>query len=136
MPAGFRLPLFKVTAALTGEQSVTHQSRSPTWLSRRSKHRVWLKDVQLYVFCNPYRQQQMRQNKAGAFEIYFVSDEGEQTRTGRCCVYLFRAETGTANHADTAGSRFRDVFSTTAALQETTGSVEPAIMDEEPGGGQ
>ncbi|GAB1311187.1 DH domain-containing protein [Madurella fahalii] len=50
---------------------VTHQSRSPTWLSRRSKHRVWLKDVQLYVFCNTYRQENMRQNKSGAFEIYF-----------------------------------------------------------------
>ncbi|KXX81676.1 hypothetical protein MMYC01_201044 [Madurella mycetomatis] len=50
---------------------VTHQSQSPTWLSRRSKHRVWLKDVQLYVFCNTYHQENMRQNKSGAFEIYF-----------------------------------------------------------------
>lgn len=55
--------------------SVTHQSQSPTWLSRRSKHRVWLKDVALYVFCQKYRQENMRQNKAGAFEIYFASDE-------------------------------------------------------------
>ncbi|KAK3695214.1 hypothetical protein B0T22DRAFT_508272 [Podospora appendiculata] len=55
---------------------VTHQSRSPTWLSRRSKHLVWLKDVQLYVFCKTYRQENMRQNKSGAFEIYFVSEEG------------------------------------------------------------
>ena len=55
---------------------VTHQSQSPTWLSRRSKHRVWLKDVQLYVFCQRYRHENMRQNKSGAFEIYFVSEEG------------------------------------------------------------
>lgn len=55
---------------------VTHQSRSPTWLSRRSKHRVWLKDVQLYVFCQKYRQENMRQNKVGAFEIIFVTEEG------------------------------------------------------------
>ncbi|KAJ9138539.1 hypothetical protein NKR19_g7821 [Coniochaeta hoffmannii] len=54
---------------------VTHQSQSPTWLSRRSKHRVWLKDVALYVFCQKYRQENMRQNKAGAFEINFVSEE-------------------------------------------------------------
>jgi hypothetical protein len=54
---------------------VTHQSQSPTWLSRRSKHRVWLKDVALYVFCQKYRQENMRQNKVGAFEIYFVSEE-------------------------------------------------------------
>lgn len=55
---------------------ITHQSQSPTWLSRRSKHRVWLKDVALYVFCLKYRQENMRQNKSGAFEIYFVSEEG------------------------------------------------------------
>ncbi|KAK0754059.1 hypothetical protein B0T18DRAFT_28159 [Schizothecium vesticola] len=68
---------------------VTHQSQSPTWISRRSKHRVWLKDVQLYVFCKTYRQENMRQNKSGAFEIYFVSEEG--------------------------ATRFREVFSTTTA---------------------
>lgn len=55
---------------------VTHQSQSATWLKRRSKHRVWLRDVQLYVFCHKYRQDSMRQNKSGAFEIYFVSEEG------------------------------------------------------------
>lgn len=55
---------------------VTHQSQSPTWLSRRSKHRVWLKDVQLYVFCSTYHQENMRQNKSGAFEIYFDRVEG------------------------------------------------------------
>lgn len=56
---------------------VTHQSQSPTWISRRSKHRVWLKDVQLYVFCNTYRQENMRQNKSGAFEIHFAREEGK-----------------------------------------------------------
>ncbi|KAH8889487.1 hypothetical protein GQ53DRAFT_216495 [Thozetella sp. PMI_491] len=55
---------------------VTHQSQSSTWLKRRSKHRVWLRDVQLYVFCQRYRHENMRQNKSGAFEIYFVSEEG------------------------------------------------------------
>ncbi|KAK4165850.1 hypothetical protein QBC43DRAFT_207813 [Cladorrhinum sp. PSN259] len=55
---------------------VTHQSQSPTWLSRRSRHRIWLKDVQLYVFCSAYRQENMRQNKSGAFEIYFDREEG------------------------------------------------------------
>ncbi|KAF6836609.1 hypothetical protein CPLU01_03644 [Colletotrichum plurivorum] len=55
---------------------VTHQSASPTWLHRKSRHRVWLKDVQLYVFCHRYRQQNQRKGQAGAFEISFVSDEG------------------------------------------------------------
>lgn len=58
---------------------VTHQSQSPTWLSRRSSRRVWLKDVQLYVFCNTYRQENMRQNKSGAFEICFHKEEGTST---------------------------------------------------------
>jgi hypothetical protein len=57
---------------------VTHQSASPTWLTRRSRHRVWLKDVQLYVFCQKYRQSNQRQNKASAFEIYFVSEEASK----------------------------------------------------------
>jgi hypothetical protein len=57
---------------------VTHQSASPTWLTRRGRHRVWLKDVQLYVFCQKYRQQHQRQNKSGAFEICFVSNEASK----------------------------------------------------------
>ncbi|KAL2122603.1 hypothetical protein VTJ04DRAFT_3058 [Mycothermus thermophilus] len=54
---------------------VTQQSQSPTWLSRRSKRRVWLKDVLLYVFCGAYRQENMRQNKLAAFEIQFDKEE-------------------------------------------------------------
>jgi hypothetical protein len=59
---------------------VTRQDiAAPGWLARKgkSKHRVWLADLQLYVFCQKYRQQNQRQNAAGAFEIYFVSREGE-----------------------------------------------------------
>ncbi|KAK4128288.1 hypothetical protein N657DRAFT_563192 [Parathielavia appendiculata] len=73
---------------------VTHQSQSPRWLSRRSRHRVWLKDVQLYVFCNTYRQENMRQNKSGAFEIYFDREE--------------------------AAKRFKELFSARAASSETS----------------
>ncbi len=57
---------------------VTHQSQSATWLVRKSKRRVWLTDVQLYVFCKNYRQEHMRENKTGAFELYFVSEEAAQ----------------------------------------------------------
>lgn len=32
--------------------------------------------MKLYVFCDKYKEANMRQNKAGAFEIHFVSDEG------------------------------------------------------------
>ncbi|KAK7449537.1 hypothetical protein Landi51_05961 [Colletotrichum acutatum] len=56
---------------------VTHQSASPTWLVRKSDHRIWLKDVQLYVFCQQYHQQNQRKgSSAGAFEIDFVSEMG------------------------------------------------------------
>jgi hypothetical protein len=59
---------------------ITKQAVTPGWLSRKgkSKHRIWLNDVQLYVFCQTYRQQNQRQNTAGAFEIYFVSREAPQ----------------------------------------------------------
>ncbi|EFW98664.1 hypothetical protein CMQ_4516 [Grosmannia clavigera kw1407] len=54
---------------------VTNQARSSSWLRRKGRHRVWLRDVQLYVFCNIYREDHMRQNKSGAFEIDFASEE-------------------------------------------------------------
>ncbi|KAK3956351.1 hypothetical protein QBC32DRAFT_330990 [Pseudoneurospora amorphoporcata] len=55
---------------------VTAQSQFSTWISRRSKHRVWLRNIQLYVFCKNYRQEVQRQNKSNAFEIYFVTEQG------------------------------------------------------------
>lgn len=57
-------------------QTVTHQSASSRWLTRKSKHRVWINEIKLYVFCDKYKEANMRRNKAGAFEIHFVSDEG------------------------------------------------------------
>ncbi|KAL2168443.1 hypothetical protein VTG60DRAFT_7245 [Thermothelomyces hinnuleus] len=79
---------------------VTHQSQSPTWLSRRSRHRVWLKDIQLYVFCNTYRQENMRQNKLGAFEIHFDREE--------------------------AARRFKELFSIRSAASETSENEQAA----------
>ncbi|RSM14004.1 hypothetical protein CEP52_001580 [Fusarium oligoseptatum] len=54
---------------------ITHQSASPKWIKRVSKTKVRLADVQLYVFCQEYRQQNQRRGAAGAFEICFVSEE-------------------------------------------------------------
>ncbi|KAF4594589.1 hypothetical protein GQ602_000202 [Ophiocordyceps camponoti-floridani] len=54
---------------------VTHQSASPTWLTRISPHRVRLADIQLYVFCRHYRQQNQRRGSIGAFDIRFVADQ-------------------------------------------------------------
>ncbi|KAL8414666.1 hypothetical protein RB594_005759 [Gaeumannomyces avenae] len=50
---------------------VTHQSRSPTWIQLKRGGVVLLMDVNLYVFCKEYREEKMRQNKHGAFEIHF-----------------------------------------------------------------
>ncbi|EXL50108.1 hypothetical protein FOCG_10194 [Fusarium oxysporum f. sp. radicis-lycopersici 26381] len=50
---------------------ITHQSASPKWIKRVSKTRVRLAGIQLYVFCQEYRQQNQRINRAGAFEIRF-----------------------------------------------------------------
>ncbi|KAI3397485.1 hypothetical protein diail_10697 [Diaporthe ilicicola] len=54
---------------------VTHQSASSRWLTRKSKHSVLINEIKLYVFCDKYKEANMRRNKAGAFEIHFVSDE-------------------------------------------------------------
>jgi len=53
---------------------ITHQSKSPEWLDRRSRHRVWLRNIYPYVFCQKYKKKhQMKRN--GEFELYFVSEE-------------------------------------------------------------
>lgn len=51
-------------------------SRNKGWLEPRGRHVVWLHDVQLYVFCDKYREARMRR-KRGAFELYFVAEQGE-----------------------------------------------------------
>ncbi|KAF3764874.1 hypothetical protein M406DRAFT_340394 [Cryphonectria parasitica EP155] len=52
---------------------VTHISASPRWLVRISDHIFHVRDIQLYVFCQKYRESRMRRNRLGAFEIYFLS---------------------------------------------------------------
>lgn len=62
------------------KSTVTHQSASSRWLTRKSKHCVWINEIKLYVFCDKYKEANMRRNKVGAFEIRFVSDEGTWSR--------------------------------------------------------
>jgi len=53
---------------------VTYQSASPNWLERRSRHRIWLRDLYPYVFCENYKKKhQMKRH--GEFELYFVNEE-------------------------------------------------------------
>ena len=70
------LPFIYITSIPTNTSPVTHQSASPTWLVQKSNHRVWLRDIQPYVFCQRYRQENMRNARSGAFEIYFVNRNG------------------------------------------------------------
>lgn len=44
-------------------------------MERRSKHRIWLKDIRPYVFCDTYKKRHQFR-KDGEFEIYFVNEEG------------------------------------------------------------
>lgn len=51
------------------------QVTSDTWLARHSRHRVWVKDLHLYVFCDEYsRRAQVK--KHGEFELNFVHGAG------------------------------------------------------------
>ncbi|KAK7415488.1 hypothetical protein QQX98_005841 [Neonectria punicea] len=80
---------------------VTHQSASSTWMKRVSKYKIRLADIQLYVFCQNYQQQNQRRGSAGVFEICFVSEE--------------------------ASKRFKELFSPTttgATLTEVTQTTE------------
>lgn len=56
--------------------TVTHQSASPSWMRRHSRHRIWLRDVYPYVFCQKYKKRHQIKNN-GEFEIYFVNEEGK-----------------------------------------------------------
>ncbi|RFU23685.1 hypothetical protein B7463_g12653, partial [Scytalidium lignicola] len=54
---------------------VTHQSTSPQWIVRRSKHRIWLKEIYPHVFCKDYKKKHQLK-KHGEFEIYFCEARG------------------------------------------------------------
>lgn len=56
--------------------TVTYQSASPNWMERRSRHRIWLRDLYPYVFCQKYKKKH-QMKKHGEFEIYFVNEEGK-----------------------------------------------------------
>ncbi|KAH9429313.1 hypothetical protein MCOR02_010719 [Pyricularia oryzae] len=62
---------------------VTHQCQSSTWLEIISQNVLWVKELQLYVFSTRYREENMRQNKYGAFEIHF-KQPAAAARFARC----------------------------------------------------
>ncbi|PSR77664.1 hypothetical protein BD289DRAFT_463552 [Coniella lustricola] len=56
---------------------VTYISASPNWLVRKTKRIFHVLDIQLYVFCQKYREAHMRRNRLKAFEIHFARVDGE-----------------------------------------------------------
>jgi hypothetical protein len=43
---------------------------------RKSRHRIWVRDIQPYIFCQKYRPQKKKKGKVVAFELYFVNEKG------------------------------------------------------------
>ncbi|KAI5466230.1 hypothetical protein BGZ63DRAFT_438061 [Mariannaea sp. PMI_226] len=97
---------------------ITHQSASSTWMKRVSKYKVRLLDVQLYVFCGNYQQQNQRRGTAGAFEICFVSEEASKRFKELCSPSP--AETTTETTTETTA----DTTDTTDTMTETTDATE------------
>ncbi|XXG98974.1 Non-histone chromosomal protein 6 [Hypoxylon texense] len=48
---------------------------SSSWLLRKTKRRIWLRDIQPYVFCEKYRPTHQRRGRVGAFELAFAHSE-------------------------------------------------------------
>ncbi|KAH8164891.1 hypothetical protein CIB48_g3354, partial [Xylaria polymorpha] len=42
------------------------------WLIHKAPHRIWLRDLQVYSFCDEYRPHHQRRGKFGAFQIKFA----------------------------------------------------------------
>jgi hypothetical protein len=63
------------TPIQSDSSAVTHQSASPAWIDRRSHHRIWIRDIHPYVFCQKYKKKHQTR-KHGEFEIYFFNTEG------------------------------------------------------------
>ena len=69
---------FFYLANTDGEMAVSHESADREWLYRRSKHRIWLRKVHPFVFCDNYRKRKQIQ-RHGEFEICFVERKGIYT---------------------------------------------------------
>jgi hypothetical protein len=82
-------------------------SKSPdSWIIQKSSHRIWLRDIEPYTFCDNYMPQNQRKSKTGAFELNFVNSE--------------------------AATRFKETFLPTP--EPTTVATEDSDDGAEPGG--
>lgn len=58
-----------------GLLSLVPPNVSSSWLLRKTKRRIWLRDIQPYVFCEKYRPTHQRRGRFGAFELAFAHSE-------------------------------------------------------------
>ncbi|KAL7627895.1 hypothetical protein AAE478_002090 [Parahypoxylon ruwenzoriense] len=82
------------------------QNVTTSWLLRKSKRRVWLRDIQPYVFCEEYRPMHQRRGRMGAFEIKF--EHGE------------------------AATRFQELFTPSPAASAAPESTDPNENNDAP----
>ncbi|KAI1342522.1 hypothetical protein F5Y15DRAFT_413029 [Xylariaceae sp. FL0016] len=47
-----------------------------TWFVRKSRCRIWLRDIQIYTLCDDYRAHKQRKGRLGAFELHFRHEKG------------------------------------------------------------
>lgn len=54
---------------------VTYTHSSTSFLRRKGRHRVWIKDLHPYIFCDDYHaRHQLRRH--GDFELEFINEKG------------------------------------------------------------
>lgn len=98
-------------------------------MKRISKYKIRLLDIQLYVFCGNYQQQNQRRGAAGAFEICFVSEEGKPPPP-RCASHC--SHFVLSHGIKTASKRFKELFSSPppeTTTESTTEATEQTSRD-------
>lgn len=119
-------------------QIVTKISQNPNFLKKKSPRKVWLNNVDVFVFSEQYTQERQRHGPSGAFEIKFDSEPG-----ARHFVELFQpsstepseATASTADSdehaADDYGHNHTQVTAVSASTSTSTSNVTSATTSED-----
>ncbi|KAI8962230.1 hypothetical protein F5Y11DRAFT_357102 [Daldinia sp. FL1419] len=78
---------------------------SSSWLLRKTKRRIWLRDIQPYVFWEKYRPTNQRKGRFGAFELAFANSE--------------------------AATRFQELFASSPDASAASAAPEPSEHNDE-----
>jgi hypothetical protein len=97
--------------------TVTKQSEAPDWMFRKSRHKIWIKDLRPYVFCKDYKKRhQIKKN--GEYEIYFVDSNGKLFLTPSC-QFMF------ADRFEIAADSFEYIFRSVSPLLTFPTKISP-----------